>query len=189
MTKAEFQELIKAKAPNELAGTFLQAATVVLFASDEEYSEFRIDVGKAVKDCETVAVVGSGNWRFSLNPDKAFKEFDDASDVDVAIVSSAHYLRLWDEMRRIHRDKFYTLSVFERSRLRRNGENVYAGFVSPFWIPDAAAPLRFEYKKILNELSDGRVSYRPVKVLIFKNQAEAVDYYARGFVLARRALA
>lgn len=54
----------------------------------------RIDVDPA---CLTL--VGSSATGFSLNPNKNFKAFDDASDVDVAVISSHHFTVGWRYLR------------------------------------------------------------------------------------------
>jgi hypothetical protein len=106
----------------------------------------------------------------------------------VAVVSADLYQLHWDEMRRQHRDRFYLLSRDVRGQLRRNGENVYCGFITPTWIPHWDPMARLEYMKALNALSDESVGYRKVKMMFFKNIIETVDYYSRGFTNAKREL-
>lgn len=139
-----------------------------------------------VASVQHVAVMGSGNWRYSLNPEKKFREFCSKSDVDVAIISNDRFNEYWEEMRTHHRKHFYALSSDEKSRLRRSGENVYSGFISPMWIPNRDRRKSYEYQRMLNALSDKAVQFLKVKMLFFKNEMEAVDYYARGFQIARK---
>ncbi|MHB9137528.1 MAG: hypothetical protein ACYC2J_14085 [Acidithiobacillus ferrooxidans] len=44
-----------------------------------------------------VIMVGSGKLGFSLKPGKRFAEFSDDSDIDIAIVSSRLFERVWEE--------------------------------------------------------------------------------------------
>jgi len=132
-------------------------------------------------------VVGSGNWKFSLNPDKSFREFGEHSDIDVAVISKDLFDGFWEEMRFQHRAHFYRLPLEYRDRLRRNSENVYAGFISPNWIPNRNPTAAYEYKRNLDSLSDRHVRSLKVKMMFFKNFDEAADYYARGFRMAQRA--
>jgi hypothetical protein len=188
MTKNEFFQIIESSTPQALAREFLYADTVRVFEERSEYDKFRNKIGELIKHVEFAAVVGSGNWTYSLNPEKNFREFGGHSDVDVAIISSVQFHAFWEKMRENHRRNFYRLDFENRKRLRRNSENVYAGFVSPAWIPRQTPPERLEQKKLLNTLSDAAVGYLAVKVLFFKNPEEAVDYYSRGFALARRSI-
>jgi hypothetical protein len=188
MNRQEFFERIRSSTPKVLAEEFLAAETAHAFPDPSTYKTFRDKIGGLVSAIESVAVVGSGNWRYSLNPEKAFREFGAHSDVDVAIVSSIQFRELWDEMRRNHRRHYYALSFEDRTRLRRNSENVYAGFISPGWIPNRNSKRTYEHKRTLNALSDKAVEFRKVRMMFFKNFDEAVDYYARGFGAARRTI-
>lgn len=132
--------------------------------------------------------MGSGNWGYSLHPEKAFKAFDQSSDIDIAVISPKHFNSLWDEMRRCHCQRWYQLTEDQRTALNRNAQNVYAGFISPLWLPDSRSGKRLEFRRHFNHLSDEEVGHRPVKAYFFKNLAEAVDYYQRGFAKARKAL-
>jgi hypothetical protein len=190
MTCDEFKELIRTSSPSTLAGDFLVAAETAVFGDLHEYASFKDRVTVSLGKVEFVAIVGSGNWRYSLNPDKNFRSFSRQSDIDVAVVSSDRFHSIWEDMRRMHRQHYYGLSQQERERLKRNGENVYSGFISPLWVPDRTVrrPQHFQHKRLLNMLSDASVGHRDVKMLFFKSTEEAVDYYARGFVIAKRKL-
>ena len=134
------------------------------------------------------AIVGSGNWRYSLNPEKLLNEYHEKSDIDVAVVSSQLYQETWDEMRRLHRDRWYALDYNERARLNRNGQNIYAGFACPTWLPQLGHPRVYSFKSMLSKLSGPDVGYREVKMFYFKNETELIDYYRRGFIDAKRSL-
>ena len=188
MDLESFCGLLRANSPDDLAKRFLLATSVAAFATSLDYQGFQERVRERIHSVDWVAIVGSGNWHFSLNPDKLFRPFGIYSDIDVAIVSSDRYNALWDEMRVLHRTRFYRLSFEEKKRLRRNGENVYSGFISPMWIPDRSPAAVLDHKRFLNALSDASVAYRAVNVMFFKNLVEAIDYYRRGFIIAKRRL-
>lgn len=190
MTCGEFKNLISESSPTTLARNFLLAANTAVFGDPEPYEEFKRRVVGLIGDVQLVAVVGSGNWRYSLNPEKNFRPFCPESDIDVAIVSPNHFHSIWNEMRRMHRCHYYSLSQPERARLKRNGENVYSGFISPLWVPDRTVrrPTHLEHIRLLNILSDASVGYRKVNMLFFKDTDEAIDYYVRGFIIAKRKL-
>ena len=130
--------------------------------------------------------MGSGNWGFSLHPDKALREFGATSDIDIAVISAEQFHKTWEELRRVHRSLWYTFPFGVRAKLRRNAEDVYSGFITPAWIPGPQSELRFRFKLILNRLRDKSIDFKPVKMLFFKNNDEAIDYYKRGFLLAKR---
>jgi hypothetical protein len=188
MTQEEFLKRIRTSAPRDLAKEFLRSESAHAFADEATYGVFRDRVRLSISSTEFVAVVGSGNWRFSLNPKKGFREFGDHSDVDVAVVSFVQFCELWEEMRKNEGRGYFALSLEDRESLRRNAENVYSGFINPFWIPNRSPKLTFQYLKVLNSLSGPSVRSLKVKMLFFKNFDEAVQYYTRGFRLARKAI-
>lgn len=62
--------------------------------------QFQIDVG-------SVYVVGSAKLGFSPKPGQYFKPFSDASDIDVAIVSSELFSRIWREVHQMQNSNEY----------------------------------------------------------------------------------
>jgi hypothetical protein len=187
MEREKFLSMVKSDSPAKLARTFLLADQVAAFPDVPSYAQFKQRVAAAF-GTEQVHLAGSGNWGYSLHPEKSFKPFDNSSDLDVAVISNEQFNQLWSEMRRGHRQKWHLLPDQERKNLRRNAENVYAGFISPLWLPDYQSAKRLEFRRHFNRLSDRNVGFRPVKAFFFKNLDEAVSYYERGFVKARRAL-
>jgi hypothetical protein len=188
MSRDEFFRRIRLSPAEVLAREFLHSEAAHIFPDNTEYIAFREKVSRSIPNVESVAIVGSGNWRYSLNPEKGFREFGAHSDVDVAVISSSQFQSLWEEMRQNHRRYFYGLAYEDKERLRRNSENVYCGFISPDWIPKRLPSLKHQYKQALNALSDQSVRFLKVKMMFFKDLSEAIDYYARGFVRARRVI-
>ena len=185
MKKKEFIDSINACHPDELAENYLNSNAITAFQDADKYLRFKERVKFSFSGVEFVSVVGNGNWQYSLNPFKEFKEFDDTSDIDVAVISPEQYNITWEELRKIHRSKWYTFSQKVKEKLRRNSENIYSGFISPIWIPVDRCQLRYDFRRILNKLSDKSINYKPVKMLFFKNYVETIDYYKRGFINAK----
>jgi hypothetical protein len=186
MNREEFIAEIVERQPEFLAETYLAAETVAAFPIADDYTNFKARVQQHLNGVEFLSIVGTGNWRFSLNPYKSLKEFDQRSDIDIAVVSQEQFNQTWDELRRVERSRWYTFSREIRDKLRRNAEDVYSGFVTPTWIPGHQNEHRYRFKSILNQLRDESVDFKPVKILFFKNKVEAIDYYKRGFRLAKR---
>ena len=181
----EFLEAIRAKDARTLADDFLRSGTVAAFPTTDRYEEFKKAVQVHYARAEYVAVVGTANWTYSLNPHKNFKPYDAASDVDTVLISSRDFTETWNTLRAYHRRHFYGMSQANKDRICRNGQNVYAGFVSPLWIPDVGNTFRFAHQQALNVLSDRKVNFKTVTMLFFRDWTEAVDYYTRGFRIAK----
>lgn len=188
MNKTDFLNEVLNQASWVLASTYLRRQDAAAFESPEHYQEFKDLVIQEIGPVEGISVVGTGNWQYSLNPTKNFKAFDSRSDIDVAIISAARFNATWEELRNVHRSTWGQIDQLAKERLRRNGENVYGGFVTPAYIPGAKNSHRFEYQTMLNRLSNKSPGRRDVKMLYFKNETEAIDYYRRGFDIAKRSL-
>ncbi len=185
MQRTAFLELVRSKQSQALADQFLRSAVVAAFSSEELYDQFKVEVSAQLRNAEHVVVAGTANWTFSLNPNKDFRRYNSQSDVDTVVISEDHFMQTWEQLRVFHRQRYTYLSVDGRRRLRRKGENVYSGFVSPLWIPDDRNRFRWDHQRALNKLSDAAVDYRRVTMLFFRNWTEAVDYYKRGFQIAK----
>lgn len=180
MILAEFLAFVKTNAPRAIVEECLRRSFVHAIPEEDDYKGFLDVVRNDYPDAEHVAIMGSGNWKFSLNPKKNMSEFHAGSDIDVAIVCPRSFDRTWEALRAYHRKNFYAVSKENRLQLRRNGENVYAGFISPKWIPGQSDE-RFAYKLNKNKYSTKLVGYRDVNMMFFKNVEEVIDYYVRGF--------
>jgi hypothetical protein len=183
-----FVAQIRATDALRLSREFVLSDNVHALGNAGNYAAFRAKVTHHLPLAESVAVVGSGNWRYSLNPKKLLSEFHARSDIAVAVVSPALFHETWESMRRLHRDRWYTLDSDARDRLLRNGQNVYAGFACPTWLPVPGHPLVYAFKSMLGKLSGPEVGYREVKIYYYKSEVEMLDYYRRGFMNARREL-
>jgi hypothetical protein len=153
-------------------------------ARDRFFSIIRADWPEITK----IQCAGTANWKYSLNPKKAFRPFCKQSDIDVISISQELFDSTWDRMRSIHRSRWYELPYNERRELRRNGENVYSGFACPKWIPFPKDTLRFKFLTSLDRYSISEVGFRNVNMYFFKNIDEAIDYYRRGVENAKRSI-
>ncbi len=185
MEKSRFLSNISTRSARDLATFYLANQECEAFDNAEHYQWFTGLVQNEVGGSPQVAVVGTGNWKYSLNPNKGFKLFDDKSDIDVAVISLEMFHLTWDALRRVHRDTWYALGKNAKEALLRNGENVYCGFVSPKWIPGPTNSFRYKHLSMLNRLSNKSPGGREVKMMFFKSKIEAIDYYRRGFERAK----
>lgn len=168
--------------PEEAMRSCLHSPEVTACPSANAYKDFQDSVRSEFPTATQVLIAGSGNWGFSLNPEKNFRPFGDLSDIDVATIDEAAFVTTWENIRSYHRQFYYKIGFEQRQTLRRNGENIYSGFVSPAWIPERTHPARSRFIRITNRLSDERVGFKPVKMLLLRNLTEALDYYKRGLL-------
>lgn len=185
MEKDQFLSDVSKRSALQLASFYFSRNEAAAFDNAAHYQEFVALVQQEVGGGPQVAVVGTGNWQYSLNPYKSFKRFDEKSDIDVAVVSAEMFHNTWEQIRHVHRRTWWSINNDARSSFLRNGENVYCGFVSPKWIPGPTSSYRFKHISMLNRLSNQSPGQREVKMMFFKNETEAIDYYRRGFQLAK----
>ena len=185
---SSFKDALRKHSPDELARNFLCNEDVASMSSSDDYSNYLLQVKADYEFSEKISIMGSGNWRFSLNPTKNFKRFDGDSDIDLVIICKHTFHTIWDELRIYHRRNYYSIGAADRERLRRHGEDVYSGFISPMWIPDRKSKTRYEYEVNANKYSNSSVGFRKVNMRFFKSIEETIDYYVRSIRLAKRGL-
>lgn len=185
MKLKDFLEVIKKSDPYNMAEECLLRDIVSSIESAEKYEQYLKEVYSDYPNAEHIAIMGSGNWKFSLNPDKNFREFFDKSDIDIVIICQESFHETWADMREYHRKEYYFLPKHKKEELNRSGQNVYSGFISPKWIPNAKSRARFKYEIRTNNYSNLVVGFRKVNMMYFRNRLEVIDYYARGFKLAQ----
>ena len=185
MTLEQFLTLVRSADPMDLVTESLHRDFVHAIPDESKYRTFVDKVRLDYPSSERIAIMGSGNWKFSLNPRKNFSEYHAKSDIDVAVICRESFEQTWEELRTYHRKNFYLLPKDQKEVLKRNGENVYSGFVSPKWIPEKSN-VKFAYTLNTNKYSNDVIGFRSVAMMYFKNQDEAVDYYIRGFLQAKK---
>jgi hypothetical protein len=179
-TREEIKTKAVASSPEIAILELLDQPQVAACTDESAYTSFKASVYAEFPDSQSAFIVGSGNWGFSMHPDKNFKLFNDTSDIDVGIIDPPFFSRIWEALRSYHRNFYYQIPSWQQTRLKRNGENIYSGFVSPKWIPELRNPIRIQHAVICNRLSNEFVKYKPVNLLIFKNIEDMIDYYRRG---------
>ncbi len=166
---------------------FLFRESIPAIPVPEEYEKYRKHVGVDHPKAKRVLIGGSGNWGFSFNPTKLYRPFGDMSDIDLVVVSASDFLNSWNNMREYHRKNWHLIGFENQNALRRSGENVYSGFITPKWIPDIKSPFRIKYEEMVNSYSNHLVGYKEVNLMYFRNDTELVDYYTRSFRIVRGA--
>ena len=149
----DFKNLICRQTPEALSRRFIRAETVHVLPTEDNYKAFKSRAALLFPSAEAILVAGSGNWGFSLNPEKLWKPFGDHSDVDVVLISERMFQDTWHEIRMLHRRDWYKLDPDARQRLLRNGGNIYGGFASPLWIPFKGHPKRYAFRSSIGKLS------------------------------------
>lgn len=186
MDVKQFLDFIRSQSPIDIAERLIMKKSIHALDSEDEYEKYRQIVRNDHPNAYHIAVVGSANWKFSLAPQKNLREFHHKSDIDIAIICADSFLHTWDALRKHHRDHYYSLTQDGRNGLKRNGENVYCGFVTPKWVPSLQSSIRQQHEKRTNAYSTKDVKFKTVNMMYFRNMDETIDYYVRGVRAAAR---
>ncbi|HGM5549894.1 TPA: hypothetical protein ACKP2V_000114 [Pseudomonas putida] len=181
----QFSKDIKNADPDELISRWIATEHPHAFFEQRDYNLFRDKIFNDWPSSDLIAIAGSGNWRYSLNPRNDFREFHSGSDIDVIIISNEYFDQTWKELRLTHRKLWIRWSGSQRESVLRTGQNVYCGFVSPKHIPDKYNRYKFDFLQKCNSYSGKTVDYREVNLMFFKSIEETIDYYTRGIRLAK----
>ena len=186
MTLDEIKIYIKSHEIHDAVKYFLFRDVIPAISSKNRYDEYKYIVANDHPKASSILIGGSGNWGFSFNPKKLYRPFCDESDIDLVVVSEHYFHDLWEKMRRFHRENWYRIGKENQLSLRRNGENVYSGFITPKWVNDCTFKYRIEYQEKVNNYSNDIVGYKEVNLMYFKNEIELIDYYVRSFRIVRK---
>lgn len=185
MDFTQFRQRILSVPTPQLLGDWFRSLDVASFDSATSYQRFRQSVMDQFPRATNVHVVGTANWKYSLNPNKDFKSFDEASDIDTVIVDPESFSECWDEIRKKDRLTKYTRAPEDERQYNSASNSIYCGFVAPVWVLDRTTPMRYEFRARLNKVSRSAASGREVKGLFFRTDVEVMDYYTRGVMAAK----
>lgn len=93
------------------------------------YIEWQHDMSNLLSiDPKDIIITGSSSIGFSLNPNNNFSEFNDKSDIDIAIISNYHFNLAWSEIKKIN---FLTIdSKIKNSVIDHKERLIYYGTIA-----------------------------------------------------------
>lgn len=95
----EFKEAISDKnnSLEKIIDKYLLFGTPYIFKDDEnKFYELKNEIAGFLKVSQTnIFVVGSAKLGFSIAPEKRYQHFNEDSDIDIAIIDGATFLRYW----------------------------------------------------------------------------------------------
>lgn len=123
-----------------------------------------------------VLMVGSGKIGYSLSPQKKFKEFDEDSDIDIAVISSKLFEFIWEKLR-------HEYSIKYARNYKDIASSIYRGFINEkdFTSIDEVRPVWNDKidnanKEIQNKLS----IYNPINYRIYRSWEDLEAYHISG---------
>lgn len=168
------------------------AARSVVLADDEE-RDLRIAISEKFEvPITTICIVGSAKlgFRLLLKPRNVkkqlperpqFSEFDDYSDVDVAIISQSRFLMHWRKVYDYFRDGGYTSQNAWKSDETNQKHSFYLmqGWVRPDAMPGTGLYNQQEaWTTKVNEVNQMRIVKVPIKIGLYFDDKFLIGYHA-----------
>jgi len=124
-----------------------------------------------------IEVVGSAKLGVSLNNQRLGKPYDNDSDVDLVIVCSELFDRVWNDLSQLELKK-YTLGEKDRAKLEDCCSYIRDGNIRPDMLPDKL-PFRGHWWEIFNKVSNKKqYENREIRGRLFKNWFFVEKYYS-----------
>jgi hypothetical protein len=116
--KEAFLTELESVPPELVAQRWVIDRTPVLFdANQRGYVDWKSTLASAIEvDGRAITIIGSACVGFSLNPTKNFRNFNQESDIDVAVISAHHFDVAWRTIRNLG-TSVHSLNTKQRASL------------------------------------------------------------------------
>lgn len=126
---------------------------------------------------KNIEIVGSAKLGISLSDMRYGQKYNDASDIDLVLVSSELFDRAWHELLRLE-NQYHKLDTKDRSFLEESYDTVHRGFISPDRLPIKTPFYRYWWE-IFSKLSNKKeYEYRKIRGRLFKDWWFVEKYYS-----------
>lgn len=140
--------------PEKFVSRWMFEATPHVFSGSQNlYIDWKHQLGSMISvDPRAITLIGTAAIGTSFNPNKNFKSFDAASDIDVAIVSAHHFDLMWRWLRTLG-SSYYALSAQARAAVDDHRKNfIFKGVIATDRILQYS-PLAAVWMQALNSMS------------------------------------
>ncbi len=169
--KAVFREALVRDQPDILCSEWIIDRIPLIFSNDSKaYAICRQTfAGKINVDPSEIRIIGSAAFGVSLNPNKNYRLFNEASDIDVSVVSGHHFDLSWRALRNLGSAR-HRLSPSAQQSIKEHVERfIYWGTIATDRIL-AVLPFGKEWNKALEDMSMIEpTKSRDIKVRIYKD--------------------
>lgn len=184
--KREFIDFLKDEknTVERIMNKYLLFGIPYIYRNDENrYFELKEEISNHFKIQQTqVYIVGSAKLGFSISPSKMFRELNDDSDIDVAIIDNKLFDEYWKNLYSFNIN-LVSRSTEEDRRYKRFVDYFFRGWVRPDLMPVRMSNEWFEYFKILY----GKYN-RKVAVGIYKDNEFFMGYHRDNILRIRKEL-
>lgn len=190
MSKKLFFKEIQEKPISFLVSKWIVDRVPFIFENDLElYIEWKKDLADKLNvDSKAMTFVGSSGCGFSLNPGKNYKDFNETSDIDLAIISQYHFDIAWRFLRDLG-SLYYTLSQKQKNSVEEHKKRfIYWGTIATDKILEIL-PYGKEWVLILEEKKkDNPVNGRDINIRLYRDFESLRAYQKMNFEKLRQNL-
>jgi len=172
-----------------LASKWILERTPFAFKDSESYLKWKELLSNKIQvDSSAIVFTGSSGCGFSLNPYKDFKEFNDESDVDIALISDHHFDIAWHALRNLG-SKYYSLTPKQKTSVDDHVNRlIYYGTIATDKILPIL-PFGKKWSFALNQMSKEKpIEGRIINIRIYKDFNSLRDYQTNNLEKLRQKL-
>ena len=144
----------------------------------EEFIRTKIFIAnKLGVDACSIIFVGSSCTGFSLNPKKDFKNFDEESDIDIAVISHHYFNIAWHWMR--SQDLGLLKRKVKKGIIQHRNGYIFDGTIATDYFL-TYLPFGEEWNKVINELERFPIFHgREVHFRLYQDHKSLIDYHLK----------
>jgi hypothetical protein len=173
-----------------LASKWILERTPFAFNEDSElYLNWKEKLSKKILvDSSAIVFTGSSGCGFSLHPYKAYKKFNNESDIDIALVSDHHFDIAWHSLRNLG-SKYYSLTPKQKTSVDDHVNRlIYYGTIATDKILPIL-PFGKEWTIALNAMTkEEPIDSRVINIRIYKDFKSLRDYQTNNLEKLRQTL-
>jgi len=178
---------LRTKEPREFVNKYIFDCVPFIFGGNREnYVQWKQELGLLLQiDSNNIIIVGSAGIGISLNPTKNFKEFNAESDIDVALISSFHFLISWRYLRSNNHVRMRLPEYQKNCWIDHEKKYIYWGTIATDKLL-GVLPFGRDWMRAVNDLARvGRTFNRDVKFRIYNDFESLRSYQVKSTADAR----
>lgn len=172
---------------SEIVKQYIIFGTPFIFKDDESlYYQLKKKIANhfTISSINSIMVVGSSKLGFSISPLKDFRNIQDDSDIDVAIVDNEIFDNFWERVFE------YNIEITSRTEKEDNNYRKFLEYFFKGWMRPDLLPFGFigknEWFDFFNSISYKEFDGRKVTAAIYRNEYFFKKYHENNIELLRR---
>jgi hypothetical protein len=174
-------------APRDFIDTWLFSCQPYAFSLySDDYGMFRRELSEKLRvHPSDITLVGSARLGFSMNPSKLLAPFNEASDLDVVVVSSLIFDEAWCNLLALETSA-KSGDAEEKRLFRKTRESFFDGYLRPDRVPVASWLSKEWFPKLAGPYKSQTAKRHATSAWLFKSWWHAEQFYANNIATIQR---